>query len=104
MSTFIAKDMRGNWRATTRHSLTDKLVLLVSTYRDYSKDVVTSASVATFDGTFETHAARNDYFKAIQRTHPARVTSKTIEGQHNAALDPAVFDEILTAAKLHYSL
>ncbi len=80
---YVSRDMRGNWCATTTKQLTDKLRLNLRTAKNYSGQLVTTASVCTIDGIWGSYGVCEDFSVTLERTEPKHITSKVVEQQHS---------------------
>ena len=98
-TTYLRKDFRGSWTATTEIELENNRVLEVKTYKSNGR-LATSASVGRLEDGFISHTLYVDYATRLH-TSDKRCTSKNVEAQHVNEL--AKLDTILNDIKAHNS-
>lgn len=97
--TFIRKDVRGNWKADDDLDIGDKRRLKVSTFKRSNGNLVTTATVATVDGVWESHALYVDFSRTLEVSSPKRITSKAVEIQHGKHPIESIKEEALAFYK-----
>lgn len=100
MQTYLNRDYRKNWRASTTVKLADGWQLDITTRKVESGELVSSASVAKVERGFATHRMFADYSRNISRV-AARCTEKAVSEQHAKAL--ARIDDIKADMLAHYA-
>ena len=102
MQTYIKKDYRGNWRASTEVVVDDNRVATITTSKSSYGLLTTHVSVGKRDGDFISHMMFQDYSKTVKSSQPKRVTEKLVSAQHDEVL--ADIDWVLDDIKAFYSL
>ena len=100
MSTYVRKDVRGNWKAETDFPLSDTKRLKLSTSKVSTGHLVTTLTGCTVDGIWETHELHKDFYKRLEVSKPGRVTEKAVTEQHNKFN----INDLVTEAKTFYKL
>lgn len=105
MTTTYTRDRDGH-KATTVHDIQKQRELHITTYKSSNGPLVTSATVHHIEGNFKRHTfgcggVGGDFSQRLACTFPARVTAKTVSGQHEQCL--LKLQEILTAVNAHYA-
>ena len=98
-TTYLRKDFRGSWTATTEIELENNMILTVKTYKSNGR-LITLASVGRLEDGFISHAVYVDYATRLCISDK-RCTSKSVEAQHVNEL--VKLDTILNDIKAHYS-
>ena len=98
----IRKDMRGNWAANSVYPIRGNLRLTIRTYKNYSSQLVTMASVGEVKGNVVSHRMYIDFSEALVVSLHPRITAKVVEAQHNKAL--AMLDGLLERVAAHYKI
>ena len=93
--TIIRKDVRGNWKAEDDLDIGDNRRLKVSTFKDSGGYLVTTASVCTVDGMWETHKVHEDFSKRLEKSAPSRITEKAVGLQHGKHPIESIKEEAL---------
>lgn len=101
MQTFIKKDIRKNWSATSTAELGDGLFLRLATHKVSNGNLVTSASCHRVEGNFEVHKMFVDYSERLESTRYPRTTSAVVEAQH--ARHVANVEVVKAKALAHYA-
>lgn len=100
----VSRNCYGNLVAKTEITISEerRLLLVVSTSKNSSKILNTSASVSEVseDGKSTMHKLFDDFSMTVFQTLPTRVTLKVVEAQH-AGIDIA---SIVLQAKIHYKI
>ena len=102
INTLPIRNLRNNWEMRSVHDLSEDLTLEFLTNKRVSGDLLTSATAQKMEGGFAVHRFQLDYYAAVARTKPQRVTAKLVAEQHAAALANA--ETHIIAAKLHYKM
>ena len=106
MKTVFSTNIRGAYEGETYVAIGDdgerKLSLRIATYKSYSKQLVTHASVVERTAYGFQCNVFQDFSQAVITTKPARITKKAIEEQHLQALESV--DSIVVAAQMHHNL
>jgi len=79
IKTFSRKDNRGNYRMETEISIGEKLILSLQTFKVYSGDFVTTASVCLAEGNMMTHRLYQDYSERLSVVNVKRQSMKVVE-------------------------
>jgi len=97
--TFVRKDMRGSWSATSTYEMADNRRLRIATLKNYSGAIVTNATVHLLKDGFETHLMYRDFHRNVFNSR-TRCTAKAVEAQHAEALKGAA--KLMEDAVDHY--
>lgn len=99
------KDFRGTWSAKTYIPLADNRRLIINSWKDYNKRLVTMASVVVFknEGAFtsESFEMFGDYNRKVRISTPKVVNEKRVREQQEAVLKEEL-DGIIAEAKEFY--
>lgn len=101
MKTYVRKDYRGNWQATSFKDLGNQLRIKINTHKTDGGLLVSHASVCKVEGNFETHKLYQDYSARIFN-NKVRCTEKQVTAQHNHAL--TYLDDIMIEVNAKYNL
>ena len=94
MTTYIRKDVQGNWKAVTDLDISPTKRLKLATYKTSSGALVTIATVSPVDGDWETHEVYKDFSKRLECSKYPRITSKVVETQHARYDIAAIVEEV----------
>ena len=100
METYIRKDHRKRWKATTTIPLWDNVEMHISTYKTEASGLITYVSVGKNEGTFFSHMMYQDFSRPAAHNSSVRCTAKNVELQHMKVLDNKDF--WISAVKQHY--
>lgn len=93
-STFIGKDMRGSWKATSLVNVgDDSLECKIVTSKIFSGEIQSRVTVGKIDGGFVSHKMYQDYSKCVSSAI-VRCTEKTVKVRHAQALDIVIQSHI----------
>jgi hypothetical protein len=84
MNTTIKQDNYKNWIAKTDMDLPNNKILTITTRKNNSGGLLSSASVASYENGFLTHVMFQDFNIRIKDSIPKRITAKIVEQQHNS--------------------
>lgn len=100
MTTTVYKDIRNSWAAKTNHDLPNDRVLIITTMKRHSGQLVTNTHVGKVEGCIFTYMPFSDFNKQLA-VSAVRCTKSAVELQHNAAL--ANVETIIAEATAFYN-
>lgn len=96
----VRKNMRGHWEAKDEIELGADRVLVVSTHKVSSGQLVTTATVHKHDGGFLSHMMFSDFSQRMM-TADVRCSEKTVTAQHIECM--MKLDELKSAVTAWYA-